>query len=155
VGKGSTFNIYLPLVKAEGLALDVMNAPLALAEGHKRILFVDDEEVQVRSIQRMMERLGYEVVTETDSKKALALFLMDPQAFDLVITDQTMPQMTGIELAEELLRIRPNLPIVLCTGFSELVDANGAQEKGIFRFLMKPFSIREMGETVRQALGKK
>ncbi len=153
-GKGATFNVYFPRIKAEGPALDVSNAPPARAEGHKRILFVDDETVQVKSVQNMLERLGYEVVAKTESKEALDAFRKDPLSFDLVVTDQTMPQMTGVELAEAILRIRPDVPIVLCTGFSELVDANGAAKKGICQFLMKPFSIREMGETVRQALEK-
>jgi DNA-binding NtrC family response regulator len=115
---------------------------------------VDDEEVQVQSVRNMLERLGYSVVAKTDSREVLALFQQDPRAFDLVITDQTMPGMTGGKLAEELLRIRPGLPIILCTGFSEVVDADRAQALGVRQFLMKPFSLREMAETIRRALEK-
>jgi YesN/AraC family two-component response regulator len=102
----------------------------------------------------MRERLGYEVVAMTDSVGPLSLFRKDPQAFELVITDQTMPHVTGVRLAEELLRIRPDLPVILCTGFSERVDANRAQALGVRQFLMKPFSTREMAETNRCALEK-
>jgi DNA-binding NtrC family response regulator len=116
---------------------------------------VDDEEVQVQSIRNMLERLGYKVVAMTDSGEALALFRKDPQAFDLVITDQTMPHLTGVRLAEELLRVRPDLPVILCTGFSEAIDANGAQSAGICQFLMKPFAARDMADAIRRALGKK
>ena len=152
-GKGSTFNIFIPRVKAEDSPTDVSPGPLAMGEG--RVLLVDDEEAQVESVRNMLERMGYKVVAKTDSRKALALFRQNPRMFDLVITDQTMPQMTGVKLAEELLRIRPDLPVILCTGFSETVDAKAAQVSGIRHFLMKPFSVREMAETIRRALEKK
>jgi CheY-like chemotaxis protein len=95
---------------------------------------------------------GYAVTAKTDDLEALALFQKDPGAFDLVITDQTMPQMTGVRLAEELLRIRPDIPIILCTGYREKVDANAARAMGIRRFLMKPFSVQEMSQIIREAL---
>jgi CheY-like chemotaxis protein len=153
VGKGSTFNVFFPGVEAEESSVKVTPEPVAT--GRERVLLVDDEEMQVQSIRNMLERLGYTVVAMTDSTEALSLFRKDPRAFDLVITDQTMPQLTGVRLAEELLRIRPDLPVVLCTGFSEMVDADGAQAAGICQFLMKPFSLRDMGETIRRALEKK
>ena len=153
VGKGSTFNIFFPRLEAESLTADVSSGPIAT--GSERILFVDDEEVQAESVRNMLERLGYTVVAKTDSREALALFQQNPPLFDLVVTDQTMPQMTGVKLAEELLRIRPDLQVILCTGFSETVDAKAAQASGIRHFLMKPFSVREMAETIRRALEKK
>ncbi|MEW5900588.1 MAG: PAS domain-containing protein, partial [Acidobacteriota bacterium] len=152
-GRGSTFNVFFPQVEAGGAPLSVFQA--ALAAGKERILLVDDEESQALSVRNMLERLGYRVEAKTDSIQALALFRENPRAFDLVITDQTMPRMTGVGLAEELLRIRPELPVILCTGFSEMVDANGALALGIRQFLMKPFSIREMSEAVRRTLEKK
>jgi PAS domain S-box-containing protein len=152
VGKGSTFNVFFPGVEAEELPVKVTPEPLAT--GRERVLLVDDEEVQVQSIRNMLERLGYTVVAMTDSAEALSLFRKDPGAFDLVITDQTMPQLTGVRLAEEVLRIRPGLPVVLCTGFSEMVDSDGAKALGIRQFLMKPFSLRDMGETIRRAIEK-
>jgi PAS domain S-box-containing protein len=151
-GLGSSFNVFFPRI-----ALDESSPAVAAATpegGHERILFVDDEAVQVETVKNMLERLGYSVTATMDSGEALALFSQDPGAFDLVITDQTMPQMTGLELAKKLLRIRPDLPVVLCTGFSEMVDANGAQAAGICRFQMKPFSLGEMAETIRLALGR-
>lgn len=152
-GKGTTFKIFLPQLETEESLVEVWPQPLVT--GQERILLVDDEEVQVASIRNMLERAGYKVVAKTDSRDALALFEKDPFAFDLVITDQTMPQMTGVRLTEELLRIRPNVPVILCSGFSEMVDANAAKASGICQYLMKPFSVREMAETIRRALTKK
>jgi PAS domain S-box-containing protein len=149
-GKGSTFNVFFPRVGVEGPSLRVSSR--SIETGRERILLVDDEEVQVQSIRNTLERLGYKVVAMTDSMEALALFRKEPQAFDLVITDQTMPQMTGARLAEEILRVRPKLPIILCTGFSETIDANGAKASGITQFLMKPYSLRDIAETIRRAL---
>jgi two-component system cell cycle sensor histidine kinase/response regulator CckA len=153
VGKGTTFNIFFPRLGAESFPSEVSRAPLA--SGRERILLVDDEEAQVESVRNMLERLGYRVVAKTDSVEALALFQENPHWFDLVVTDQTMPHMTGVKLAEEILRIRPDLPVILCTGFSETVDANGAQASGICQFLMKPFSVREMADIIRRALERK
>jgi CheY-like chemotaxis protein len=153
LGKGSTFNVFFPRVNAEESSQEAF--PMHLETGKERVLLVDDEKAQVRSIKNVLERLGYTVVAKTDSLEALDLFREDPTAFDLVITDQTMPRMTGIRLAEALLLIRPDTPIILCTGFSETVDADGANALGIRQFLMKPFSIAEISETVRKALVKK
>jgi PAS domain S-box-containing protein len=153
LGKGTTFNVFFPRVDAQASVLAA--SPRPVVSGRERILLVDDEEPQIQSIQSVLERLGYTVVGKTDGLEAVGLFRENPQAFDLVITDQTMPQVTGIKLAEELLRIRPDVPVILCTGFSEMVDANGAKAFGIREFLMKPFSIWELGETIRKALEKK
>jgi signal transduction histidine kinase/CheY-like chemotaxis protein len=153
VGKGSTFNVFFPRVEGEESSLKKSSEPLPA--GRERVLLVDDEEVQVQSARNMLERLGYKVVALTDSVKALSLFRKDPGAFDLVITDQTMPQMTGVRLAEEFLRIRPGLAVILCTGFSEAIDASGAEAAGISQFLMKPFSVGNMSQAIRRALEKK
>jgi CheY-like chemotaxis protein len=118
----------------------------------ERILFIDDDEVQVRSGQHLLERLGYDVTTRTDSLEALETFRAQPDAFDLVITDQRMPVMTGIELAEKLMHIRPDIPIMLCTGFSEAVDGKEAKAMGIREFMMKPFSARQLAEAIRRIL---
>jgi PAS domain S-box-containing protein len=147
---GSTFEIYLPRVAGEGQA--AKNSPEGLPGGAERILLVDDEEVQVRSIKNMLGRLGYEVVGLADGLEALRLFKSDPRSFDLLITDQTMPQLTGLRLSKEVLGLRPDLPIILCTGYSETVDAAEARTLGIREFLMKPYSIHEMAEMIRRAL---
>ncbi len=151
-GKGSAFDVYFPRVSPR------KSPPPAEASapesGHERILLVDDEDIQVKTIKHLLERLGYRVTAATDGQVALALFRQDPRAFDLIITDQTMPHLTGLELAKRILSVRPGVPVILCTGFSETVDANAAQAAGIRRLQMKPFSLREMAETVRSALEK-
>jgi PAS domain S-box-containing protein len=153
LGRGSTFNVFFPRVDADESPQEVL--PKQLATGKERVLLIDDEEAQVTSIQNVLERLGYTVVAQTDSLEALNLFQKNPRAFDLVITDQTMPRMSGIRLAEALLLIRPDIPIIFCTGFSETVDANAVNALGIRQFLMKPFSIVEISETIRRALREK
>lgn len=104
--------------------------------------------------KEFLEGLGYDVVTETSSREALALFARQPERFDLVITDMTMPGMTGERLAKELRRIRLDIPIILCTGFSHHLNEEEAKARGISAFLMKPFMLRELAETVRTVLRK-
>ncbi len=150
VDRGSIFAVYLPRIAEEEARTE--GSPDSLPTGSARILLIDDEEVQVYSVRSVLEKFGYEVVPFTDGKEALSRFLSDPQAFDLVITDQTMPHLTGLQIAGELLKARPDIPIILCTGFSETVDAQRARSVGVREFLMKPYSIREITETVRRAL---
>jgi PAS domain S-box-containing protein len=150
VGKGSTFNVFLPMIKEE---LKTKIAPSeTITTGKERILLIDDEEIQIRSVQPMLERLGYRVIAKTDAIEALDIFRLQPNEFDLVITDQTMPHMMGRELAEELLRIRPDIPIILCTGFSEVIHEEEAKAMGIREFIMKPFSLNEMAGIIRKSL---
>ena len=149
-GKGSTFTVYLPRLASEEPSSQA--APDGPPRGSERILLLDDELVQIQSVRAMLRMLGYEVVALTDGQEALTRIQADPQAFDLLITDQTMPHLTGVKLAKEVLGIRPDLPIILCTGYSEAVDANEARALGIRDFLMKPYSVRKMAETVRRAL---
>ena len=151
-GKGSVFIVFFPGIPAEESGPDAEVA--APQTGHGHILLVDDEKVQVVSVKKALERLGYTVTTANLGQEALDLFLRDPEAYDLLITDQTMPHMTGLELAKEIIRIKPGMPIVLSSGFSEIVDADAAREAGIRRFQMKPFSLREMAETVASAMKK-
>ncbi len=150
VGRGTTFNVYLPRLTAGGTSHETRSE--ALVRGSERILLVDDEEALALSLQAMLERLGYKVTVRTGGPEALALFREDPGRFDLVITDQTMPRMAGGRLAEELLKLKPGLPVILCTGFSEQVDANGARKLGLCEFLMKPFSVRDVADAIRRAL---
>ena len=115
-GAGTTFEIYLPQIPQSP---EPVTSPAAsLPHGTGRILFVDDEAVLARVSQSMLARCGYDVVSRTSSIEALEAFRAMPHRFDLVVTDQTMPQMTGEELAQALRRIRPDIPIILCTGFS-------------------------------------
>jgi PAS domain S-box-containing protein len=118
----------------------------------KRILVVDDEEALVKMLKIMLEGVGYHVYTWTDSQQALSAFRDKPDKFDLVITDQTMPRMTGGELAKEILAINPEMPIILCTGFSELISNEIAMELGIKKYLKKPITVRDLVAAIESLL---
>ena len=150
-GKGSVFEVLLPQLETT-VVKELRSDEHPLPRGHESILLVDDEPALVNLGRQMLESLGYRVTTKTSSLGALELFRADPDRFDLVVTDMTMPQLTGAGLTRELLAIRPNLPIILCTGFSELIDADKAKSLGVREYLMKPFVIRSMAEAVRRAL---
>jgi PAS domain S-box-containing protein len=149
-GKGSTFDLFFP--RMEGDFLPEADSVASMATGNERILFVDDEEDLVDMVQQMLKRLGYSVVAKTSSIEALEIFQAQPNQFDLVITDQTMPHMTGADLAKELMCIRPDIPVILCTGFSEVISAEEARALGIREFVMKPFATREIAEITRYVL---
>ena len=151
--KGTTFHVYLPLILDEEREEKESEEPLPT--GSERILFIDDEEVLLEIGSQILEQLGYEVVPEKNSMQALVLFRAEPDKFDLVITDMTMPHMTGDKLARELMTIRPNIPVILCTGHSRLVSEEKAQEIGIKAFVMKPLVMRNLAETVRKVLDEK
>jgi two-component system cell cycle sensor histidine kinase/response regulator CckA len=125
-------------------------APLSI--GDERILFVDDEPILANLGKRMLETLGYAVVTQTSGVDALELFRDNPGSFDLVITDMTMPRMTGAELARELMRIRPDIPVVLCTGFSYSMSEEKAKAMGIREYAMKPLIRQDLARIVRKVL---
>ncbi len=149
-GRGSIFRVYLP--KADtGVGVEA-EAPKPVPRGRERILFVDDEEIIVHSVRNMLEHLGYRVTALMDSEEALKLFSRDPGEFDVVMTDQTMPFMTGEDLGREMMRIRPDIPVILCTGYSDLISSEKARSIGFRGFIMKPFSMREGAELVRQVL---
>jgi len=149
-GAGSLFRVYLPVAHE---AIPTVAASFeGLKTGHECILVVDDEESIAEMMSRMLERLGYEVITRTSSVEALELFKKRPKKFDLVITDMTMPNMTGKELAQRIREIRGDLPIILCTGFSELMSEHQAKTIGIQAFIMKPVLREEMARTIRRIL---
>ncbi|MCK5205616.1 MAG: response regulator, partial [Desulfobacterales bacterium] len=150
VGKGTAFHVYLPTIKRKLTAEDEISTPLPM--GSERILFIDDEQPLVEIGKLMLERLGYSVATRTSSIEALELFKADPDRFDLVITDVVMPNMTGDKLAEKIIDIRADIAVVLCTGYSEKFTRRNACEMGIQTFLMKPLVMRDLANTVRQAL---
>ncbi|MFA6464230.1 MAG: MASE3 domain-containing protein [Desulfurivibrionaceae bacterium] len=151
-GKGSTFHVYIPkcLEKKEGVAAAPAVTPLPT--GNEHILVVDDEKVIAELMQKTLEILGYRVSICIDSRQALEQFAAHPSDFDLVITDMTMPHLTGAELAQQLLAIKPELPIVLCTGFSEIINEEKAWALGIRRLLMKPVLRDELARVLRQML---
>jgi CheY-like chemotaxis protein len=114
---------------------------------------VDDEEQIVRMIQLMLERLGYHVTARTSSIETLEAFRAAPDKFDLVITDMTMPNMTGIHLTQKLIEIRSDIPVIICTGFSEKISQNKAKAMGICGYVMKPVVRSELAKKIREVLG--
>lgn len=152
-GEGTVFQVYLPVIKVaqeDGQDQDTMPLPT----GSERILVIDDDPGFVAMSRDILVSLGYKAEAMTGSFQALAAFERQPESFDLVLTDMTMPQMTGDELSKKMLAIRPNLPVILCTGFSELIDEKKAAEIGIRGLMMKPFTKRELARTVREALDR-
>ncbi len=152
VGKGTKMELFLPVVPAPDWEGYDDQGPIPV--GKETILFVDDEETIVHLGKELLSQLGYTVEIHTSSPEALQMFRQDPHRFDLVITDQTMPLLTGEALARELLRIRPDLPIILCTGFSHTMSAEKAKALGIQAYLMKPLAIRDLAPIVRHVLDK-
>jgi CheY-like chemotaxis protein len=152
-GTGTVFQVYLPMAEKEELIED--SPSVELPGGGEKILFIDDEDLLADLGKRMLERLGYKVTASTSSTEALRLFTQDPSAFDLVITDHTMPELTGLSLTRQLLRLRPELPIILCTGYSETIDPEGVKAAGAREYLMKPLTKRELAVAVRRILNSK
>jgi PAS domain S-box-containing protein len=153
IGKGTEFSIYFPGV--ERLKPDearISEPPIKM--GHEHVLIVDDEFEIVKLEQMMLERLGYRVTSRTSSREALEAFRSQPDTFDVVITDMTMPGITGTQLALKLTEIKPDIPIILCTGFSELITRETAENFGIKEFLAKPIIKSQMAQAIRKVLGK-
>ena len=154
VGKGSKFHVFLPIHEPSAPTAEVKELA-ALPKSKERILFIDDELDIVEIAKEMFKPLGYEVVTRTSSIEALELFRSKPDYFDLVISDLTMPNMTGGQLARRMMHIRSDIPIILCTGFSREMTKEQALSLGIKDFLMKPLDICEMAVAIRHVLDKK
>jgi len=154
VGKGSSFNIYFPLLEnsADTLPPTVEKVEMPWATGHEHILLTDDEEAIILLERKILERLGYRVTVCKDGVDALAVFRENPNSFDLVITDVAMPNMTGDQLARELISIRPDIPIIICTGFSEKIGSAEAKVIGVKEFVMKPIAVLELCKKVRKVL---
>jgi PAS domain S-box-containing protein len=150
-GQGTTFAIYLPRIDAATPSLDISEAP-PIPQGHGRILFVDDEPTLANMAAEMLSCLGYNATVYTSSVEALKTFQAAPWQFDVVITDQTMPETTGERLARELRGIRPDIPIILCTGFSHTLTASKVQTLSVDAFLLKPLGLRELGLALQQVL---
>jgi PAS domain S-box-containing protein len=150
LGKGTTFQVFFPYIESK-LEPEI-EITVEIPRGKERILFVDDEKAMVDAIQPMIERLGYKVTSRTSSIEALKAFRANPDRFDLVITDFTMPNMTGMELAKELLKLRSDILIILCTGYSEHINEAKAKGSGIRAFLTKPVVLGEIAKTIRKVL---
>jgi PAS domain S-box-containing protein len=151
--QGTTFTIYLPQVNATSSAVVPQAEPILTGKGC--ILFVDDEDAIALWGQELLAQLGYEAIVSTSGLEALDVFQAAPDRFDLVVTDQTMPHMTGEILAAKLQDIRPDIPIILCTGFSHSIDAEKATAQGIDAFLMKPLLARDLGLAIQQVLAQR
>jgi CheY-like chemotaxis protein len=150
VGKGTTFKVFLPCCSGDADCERAVET--VVAKGNERILFVDDEPSIVTMAKRMLERLGYSVMSTTSSVEALDLFREGSGEFDLVITDLTMPKMTGEQLAVELTRIRQDIPIIVCTGYSSTLTESRETRHGIRAVVTKPLITHEIARTIRDVL---
>ncbi|MBU8910114.1 MAG: response regulator, partial [Desulfobacterales bacterium] len=153
-GKGSEFKVYFPIEKSSFEKLDTQSTE-PVRGGTERILLVDDEEAILTMEKQMLERLGYQVASRTSSVEAFEAFRSSPDKFDLVITDMAMPNMAGDKLSAELIKIRPGIPILLCTGFSETMSEEKAAALGINGFLLKPIVMKDLSHKIREVLDKK
>ncbi|MBF0497707.1 MAG: response regulator [Deltaproteobacteria bacterium] len=151
-GHGATFNILLPAVSSKPESTS--DFVEAIPTGTESVLLVDDEPGLADTGKMMLERLGYRVTVKTSGVAALGAFMAHPDDFDLLITDMAMPHMTGDKLAQEIMRQRPDLPVILCTGYSEVVNEEKAREMGCSGFLMKPIDITRLAKLIRQVLAK-
>ncbi len=152
-GKGTRFDILFPVM---GKQMESETEELkALPSGNEHILFVDDEETLIDLAKSMLQKLGYQVQTRTSPVEALKTFEAAPHQFDLVISDMTMPGMTGDNLASELMKFRSDIPVIICTGYSERIDERRAKDLGIKGLIMKPFTIRRLSKIVRHVLDQK
>ena len=150
-GKGTEFKVFLPVIKTKEEEHQV-ETDTPIQKGNERILLVDDQDMVAQMEKQMLERLGYHVTVRTSSTDALEAFRTQPDKFDVVITDMTMPNMTGDKLAAELIKIRPAIPVILCTGFSEMMSKEKTAALGIKGFLMKPVVMKDLSSIIRKVL---
>jgi DNA-binding NtrC family response regulator len=153
VGSGSVFKIYLPLSAEKKADLEAVKIKKPL-KGKERILFVDDEIFIVDVYREILEKYGYRVTGESSPHEALVFFRSHPDDFDLIITDMTMPHMTGDELIKEIHAIRPGMPVIICTGYNDWLDKDVISELGVRDAIKKPVGAKQLVETVRNVLDK-
>ena len=152
VGVGTTFSVLLPFYRKKvDNPAQLYDGPVS---GKGTILFVDDEEIVVEMNRQLLSRLGYNVLASHTCHDALDLFKEHADEIDLVITDQTMPKMTGMELAAKIIALKPDMPVILCSGYSDLITQEKLEEIGIRRYLKKPLSIRDMALAINAVLNK-
>ncbi len=149
-GEGTTFDVFFPIAETAPVCSDIAASPLPI--GKERILLVDDEELILEIGREMLKGLGYQVETRASSIDALEAFRTDPTKYDLVISDMTMPRMTGERLAKEIKKFRPDIPIILCTGFSTKISPDKLTVFGVNALLMKPVRLSDLAHTVRKVL---
>ena len=152
--KGTEFHVYLPLAEVVKEQQTTTNIKTSIQGGIEHILLVDDEHAIIEMEQNMLERMGYQVISHTSSIEALEAFRANRGKFDLIITDMAMPNMSGDKFAVELTKIRPDIPILLCTGFSETMSAEEADTLGIKGFLLKPIVMKDLSLKIREVLDK-
>ncbi len=153
LGKGTVFEIYFPALENK---TEVEEEPDGeIKRGSERVLFVDDEESMVNLNRKRLERLGYQVKSTAKPEEALEWFKADPDQFDVLLTDMTMPRMSGDRLAAEVLKIRPNMPVIICTGYSERMSAQKAEVLGVRKYIEKPIDLRNLASALREVLDEK
>lgn len=153
LGQGSTFHVYLPAVESESKTVDSGHA--TIKGGHETLLIVDDEEAITILLKKMLERYGYAVEAFSDNLAALEAYKQNPDKYDLVITDLTMPRLTGLDLSKRIIEIRPDKPIIITTGFSNQLSDVKLDDYNIHRVLDKPVMMTDLSAAVRDALEKK
>ncbi len=151
---GSLFKVYLPKKDLQAISLQP-EPEKTLPKGTERILLIDDEEIVLKAVTHMLQRLGYHVASFSSSLEALKFFSENRDDIDLVVTDQTMPSMTGEDFAKAVMRVRPQIPVILCTGYDELMTEGKVREIGISGFVLKPFTLREGAHLVRRILDER
>jgi len=149
-GSGSTFSVYIPALQHQETKEEIEVEEIC--RGQEHILFVDDEPVLATLGREMLQKSGYKVTATTDSIEALGMFTENPDDYDLVVTDMAMPCMMGIDLAKNIWKIRPEVPVILCTGYSDLINDEIAKKEGIRQFITKPLRHREIAKAVRGVL---
>ncbi len=151
-GTGTTVEVYLPIIPSQNTSSVSPNAEEPLPQGHECVLFVDDEESLARFGGEMLESLGYYAVVRMSASEALQAFRMAPQRFDLLITDVTMPNMSGLALAKDCRLLRPDLPIILCSGSEHTLSAEATQVQRLTKYVLKPLMLQDVARTIRQVL---
>ncbi|HSR37170.1 MAG TPA: response regulator, partial [Desulfurivibrionaceae bacterium] len=155
-GRGTTFHVYLPTLEEDKnntlVAEHLAERPAVTTTKKRHILCVDDEVAIGKMLHKMLRELGHEATVLSDSEETLALFREHPDTYDLLITDMTMPRMTGAQLAQKILAIRPEFPIILCTGFSEIIDEQAAQQIGIRKLVSKPLLYNDLAQLLAKFL---
>ncbi len=153
-GFGTEFRLYFPAVETG--EVETTNAPIQPVRGNgERILLIDDEASIAQIGERMLNKLGYRATALTSSGQALAVFQQSPQSFDAIITDLTMPEITGVELARRIFLSRPELPVILSTGFMRSLEIDRARSLGVKHFIEKPFTIQSLAQLLKEALQAK
>ncbi|MDQ1349939.1 MAG: Histidine kinase [Acidobacteriota bacterium] len=152
-GKGTTVHVFLPCARDKRVEDTTGQIEEVVRGGNETVLVVDDEPFIAELSKEVLEELGYHVIMKTGGIEALEAFRADPGKFDLVVADQTMPHMTGVQLSREIKKIRPNFPVILCTGFSDAISEDNYKMYGIDAFLMKPILPKELAAAIRKILG--